>query len=70
MTDYIPGSAYNAGFKARMEGQTKASGLNENEVYNTEWIAGWEDAHQKIISEARAGNDCTKPKCCKNFIQD
>lgn len=70
MTDYIPGSAYNAGFKARMEGQPKSHGLNGNEVFNTEWLAGWDDAHRKIINEARASNGCPKPKCCKNFIQD
>lgn len=70
MTDYIPGSAYSKGFKARMEGQDKSWGLNGNAVYNTEWLAGWEDANTKIITEARANNECTKPKCCKDFIQD
>jgi ribosome modulation factor len=70
MTDYIPGSAYSAGFQARMQGQPKTSGVNGNEVYNSEWLVGWEDAHTKVINEARANSGCTKPKCCKNFIQD
>ena len=70
MTDYTPGSAYSAGFQARMAGQPKNNGLSENEVYNSEWLVGWEDAHKKIISEARTNAGCSKPKCCKNFIQD
>jgi ribosome modulation factor len=70
MSEYIPGSAYSEGFQARMKGLTKNSSTNENPVYIQEWLTGWEDAHKKIISEARANAGCSKPKCCKNFIQD
>jgi hypothetical protein len=41
-----------------------------NNVYLEEWLVGWDDAHKKIIAEARENSGCTKPKCCKNFIQD
>jgi hypothetical protein len=44
--------------------------FESNSVYWQEWLAGWEDAHTKIINEARASSGCSKPKCCKNFIQD
>lgn len=70
MTDYIPGSAYAEGFQARMKGVNKNNFNNENPVYIQEWLTGWEDAHKKIIEEARTNNNCSKPKCCKNFIQD
>jgi hypothetical protein len=54
-----------------MNGGDKASNIFEsNSVYWQEWLAGWEDAHTKIINEARANSGCIKPKCCKNFIQD
>jgi hypothetical protein len=33
-------------------------------------MTGWDDAHKKIIAEARENSGCDKPKCCKNFIQD
>jgi ribosome modulation factor len=68
---YIPGSAYNAGFKARMEGQSRSLlTADVTNVYIQEWQTGWDDAHKKIISEARENSGCNKPKCCKNFIQD
>jgi hypothetical protein len=70
MSDYIPGSGYSDGFQARMKGVSKNSFNNENPIYIEEWTTGWEDAHKKIIAEARASNGCSKPKCCKNFIQD
>lgn len=70
MSEYIPGSAYSEGFQARMKGVSKNSLNNENPVFMQEWLTGWEDAHKKIISEARANAGCSKPKCCKNFIQD
>jgi hypothetical protein len=70
MNNYTPGSAYDAGFKARMQGQAKTYGQNGNEVYNAEWLVGWEDANTKVINEARANSGCTKPKCCKNFLQE
>jgi ribosome modulation factor len=70
MTEYIPGSAYTQGFQARMKGVSKNSLNNENPVFMQEWLTGWDDAHNKIIEEARAGGGCSKPKCCKNFIQD
>jgi hypothetical protein len=71
MSSYIPGSAYQKGFDARMLGGNKASNVFEsNSVYWQEWETGWDDAHTKIINEARANTGCTKPKCCKDFIQD
>lgn len=72
MNDYKPGSAYSEGFQARMKGHPKSHGLNGNEIYNIEWLAGWDDAHEKVINEARKANMCAKPNCCKkkNFIQD
>jgi hypothetical protein len=73
MPDYTPGSAYAAGYKTRMNGGDKVSNtLNENSVYWQEWTAGWNDANDKIINEAREKATCSKPKCCKNkkFIQD
>jgi hypothetical protein len=74
MSDYKPGSGYDAGFKTRMNGGEKPSNvlLAENNVYWTEWLAGWDDAHSQIISESRARNTCSNKKCCKNkkFIQD
>ena len=71
MTEYVPGSAYKKGYDTRMNGGDKASNIFEsNSVYWQEWLAGWEDAHTKIINEARANSGCIKPKCCKNFIQD
>ena len=73
MTDYTPGSAYQKGFNTRMSGGDKASNVYEsNSVYWQEWVAGWDDAHNKIINESRAKN-CEQPKkCCKTkkFIQD
>jgi hypothetical protein len=72
MAEYKPGSAYKEGYKTRMNGGEKVSNtINENSVYWQEWLAGWNDAHTKIISEARE-SACSKPKCCKNkkFIQD
>jgi ribosome modulation factor len=71
MSDYVPGSAYSEGFQARMKGVSKNTCNVENPVYIQEWLTGWEDAHTKIIEEARNSNGgCGKPKCCKNFIQD
>jgi hypothetical protein len=72
MTEYTPGSAYAQGYQSRMNGGSKPSNvtMNESDVYWQEWLAGWDDAHQKILSEARANAGCSKPKCCKNFIQD
>lgn len=72
MSDYKPGSAYSEGFQARMKGTPKNLFKNENPVYIQEWITGWDDAHSKIIKEARQANGCNKPNCCKkkNFIQD
>lgn len=72
MNDYKPGSAYSEGFQARMKGIAKNGFYYENPVYIEEWTAGWDDAHQKIINEARKANMCAKPNCCKkkNFIQD
>ena len=72
MSDYTPGSAYDLGYNARMKGSSKPNNVlvAENNVYWQEWLAGWDDAHQKILSEARAKAECSKPKCCKNFIQD
>ena len=72
MTEYKPGSAYSDGFQSRMKGVSRNSINNENPVYLEEWFAGWDDAHKKIIDEARKTNMCSKPKCCKKkkFIQD
>lgn len=72
MSEYIPGSAYSMGYQARMKGGDKPSNTDMagNNVYWQEWLTGWDDAHNKIISEARANAGCSKPKCCKNFIQD
>jgi ribosome modulation factor len=72
MTNYTPGSAYNDGYRARMNGMSRDSFNNENPVYIQEWLVGWEDAHQKVINEARKTVGCEKPNCCKkkNFIQD
>jgi ribosome modulation factor len=68
---YIPGSAYNAGFKARMEGSPRDMlTADMNNVYIQEWLVGWDDAHTKIITEARKSAGCGKQKCCKKFIQD
>lgn len=69
---YVPGSPYSAGFKARSEGFPRNTIVTEetNNVYIQEWLIGWDDAHNKIISEARENVGCSKPKCCKNFIQD
>jgi hypothetical protein len=55
-----------------MNGGSKPSNvdMNQNDVYWQEWLAGWDDAHQKILSEALANAGCSKPKRCKNFIQD
>jgi len=68
MSDYVPGSAYSQGYQSRMKGQPKTNGLNGNEVYNTEWLAGWEDAHKKIIDEARSNVGIEKFP--GSFIQD
>jgi len=72
MTNYTPGSAYNDGYRARMSGMPNNSFINENPVYIQEWLVGWEDAHQKVINEARSNVGCAKPNCCKKkkFIQD
>lgn len=68
---YIPGSAYNAGFTARMDGKSRdIVTAGANNVYMQEWLTGWDDAHMKIIAEARESAGCNKPNCCKNFIQD
>ena len=68
MTDYIPGSAYSEGFKARMKGVPKNSVSNEQPVYLQEWVAGWEDAHKKIIEDARSTVGIEKYP--GSFIQD
>jgi ribosome modulation factor len=72
MSEYKPGSAYSEGFQARMKGVSRTSFTSENPVFIEEWYAGWDDAHSKIIEEARRANTCSKPNCCrkKNFIQD
>lgn len=71
MTEYIPGSAYNAGFKARTEGKARDLLVAEaSPVYMQEWLVGWDDAHKKIIAEARENAGCNKPRCCKKFLQD
>ena len=71
MTDYTPGSAYNEGFQARTQGKPRDHLITEiSSVYKQEWLVGWDDAHKKIIAEARENAGCNKPKCCKNFIQD
>ncbi len=72
MSGYKPGSAYSEGFQSRMKGVSRETFNNENPVYIQEWLAGWDDAHSKIIEEARKANSCKKPNCCrkKNFIQD
>lgn len=72
MSEYTPGSAYDAGYQSRMKGGAKPSNatMTENNVYWQEWLAGWDDAHQKIINEGRSRNNNSSAKCCKNFIQD
>mgnify|MGYP003647800344 FL=1 len=68
---YIAGEAYEKGYKARMGGAEKASNVYEStSVYWQEWATGWDDAHNKIITEARSNAGCSKPKCCKTFIQE
>lgn len=72
MSDYKPGSAYSDGFQARMNGISRDRFNNENPVYIQEWMTGWDDAHEKVINEARKNTGCGKPNCCKKkkFIQD
>lgn len=71
MTSYTPGSPYKLGYDTRMNGGDKVSNTFENNsVYWQEWLAGWDDAHQKIINEARERNKCPKLGAGKEFIQD
>jgi len=71
MSKYKPGSAYKLGYDTRMRGGDKVSNIYENNsVYWQEWLAGWEDAHQKIINEARAQNKSPKLGQDRQFIQD
>jgi len=68
---YIAGEAYQKGYSARMGGAEKASNVYEStSVYWQEWATGWDDAHTKVSTEARQYAGCSKPKCCKSFIQE
>jgi hypothetical protein len=54
-----------------MGGAERASNVNEStSVYWEEWATGWDDANTKVITEARQNAGCSKPKCCKTFIQE
>jgi hypothetical protein len=73
MSIYKPGEGYDKGFSCRMNGgELPNQAIFGMDPYWKEYKTGWEDADNKIISEARDRNSCTKPKCCKkkNFIQD
>lgn len=72
MSNYTPGEGYEKGFKCRMSGgQMPTQALGESlDPYWQEYAIGWRDADTQIINEAREKNNCGKPKCCKNFIQD
>ena len=68
MSDYKPGSAYNEGFQSRMKGISRETFNNENPVYIQEWMAGWDDAHSKIIEASGCPWD-TSPKTIDEFLE-
>lgn len=74
MTNYSPGEGYKKGYQTRMNGGALPSNamISTQDPYWSEFSTGWQDADEKIISEAREQMSCSKPKCCKkkNFIQD
>jgi hypothetical protein len=74
MSNYKPGEGYKKGYETRMNGGSLPSNVmvSSQDPYWSEFSTGWHDAEDKIITEARAKMNCSKPKCCKNknFIQD
>jgi hypothetical protein len=77
MTNYTPGEGYKKGYQTRMNGGAMPSNtlLGNQDPYWNEYITGWNDADEAIISEAREEMTSGKTRCCKstknkNFIQD
>ena len=68
---YTPGSAYDAGYTARINGGEKASNVHEGaNSYWQEWAVGWNDANEKIISDSRIRNEGKLNESKRLFLLD
>lgn len=70
MSSYNPGEGYDKGYRCRMNGGSKPTqALMSSDPFWQEYETGWNDADNKIISEARTRNNVLNEHG-KQFLQD
>lgn len=68
MSNYTPGEGYDKGFICRMNGGDKPQQAQiPLNTYWQEYALGWDEADNKIITEARKRNIGSKPKILREI---